>query len=85
MANVKAVIFLSILAAAGIYFLFGDISMFGSMEDFMQFLIDVLNGTRGGTTLVAVSALTPIADIPKTIVKVKITANNFFIMKPPKM
>ncbi len=58
-ANVKAVIFLGILAAAGIYFLFGDISMFGTMEDFIQFLLDVLNGKRGGTTLLAISALMP--------------------------
>ncbi len=59
--NLKAGLFVLLIVAVGIYFLFGDISMFGSMEDFMQFLIDVLNGTRGGTTLVAVSALTPIA------------------------
>ncbi len=59
-ANVKAVIFLSILAAAGIYFLFGDISIFGSMEDVIQFLLDVMNGKRGGTTLLAISALMPL-------------------------
>lgn len=62
-ANVKAVIFLSILAAAGIYFLFGDISMFGSMEDFIQFLLDVMNGKRGGTTLLAISALMPLVTL----------------------
>ncbi len=62
-ANVKAVIFLSILAAAGIYFLFGDISMFGTMEDFIQFLLDVMNGKRGGTTLLAISALMPLVTL----------------------
>lgn len=57
--NLKAVIFVLVIAAVGIYFLFGDISMFGSWEDFMQFIIDILNGRRGGTILVAVSALAP--------------------------
>ena len=57
--NLKAVIFVLVIAAVGIYFLFGDISMFGSQEDFMQFIIDILNGRRGGTILVAVSALAP--------------------------
>ncbi len=61
--NVKAVIFLGIFAAAGIYFLFGDISMFGSMEDIIQFLIDVLNGKRGGTTMLAISALLPLVTL----------------------
>lgn len=59
-ANLKAVIFVSLIAAAGIYFLFGDISMFGTMEDFMQFLIDLSNGKRGGTAMAAVSALAPL-------------------------
>lgn len=49
--NLKAVIFVLVIAAVGIYFLFGDISMFGSWEDFMQFIIDILNGRRGGTIL----------------------------------
>ncbi len=62
-ANVKAVIFIGILAAAGIYFLFGDISMFGTMEEFMQFLLDVMNGKRGGTTLFAISALMPLVTL----------------------
>ncbi len=62
-ANVKAVIFLSILAAAGIYFLFGDISMFGTMENFIQFLLDVLSGKRGGTTMLAISALMPLVTL----------------------
>ncbi len=59
-ATLKAGIFIGIIAIAGIYFLFGDISMFGSWDDFMQFLIDVLNGKRGGTTMTAVSALAPL-------------------------
>ncbi|MBQ7003981.1 MAG: ABC-2 transporter permease [Oscillospiraceae bacterium] len=62
-ANVKAVIFLGILAAAGIYFLFGDISMFGTMEDFIRFLLDVMSGKRGGTTMLAISALMPIVTL----------------------
>ncbi len=62
-ANLKAVFFVSILAAVGIYFLFGDISMFGSMDDFMQFLLDVLNGKRGGTTMLAISALLPLVTL----------------------
>ncbi len=62
-ANLKAGIFLSIVAAAGIYFLFGDISMFGSMEDIIQFLLDVMNGKRGGTTLLAIYALMPLITI----------------------
>ncbi len=62
-ANLKAAFFISILAAAGIYFLFGDISMFGSMDDFMQFLLDVMNGKRGGTTLLAISALMPLVTL----------------------
>ncbi len=62
-ANLKAGIFISIIAIAGIYFLFGDISMFGSMDDFMQFLLDVMNGKRGGTTMLAVSALLPLVTL----------------------
>ncbi len=62
-ANLKAAFFISILAAAGIYFLFGDISMFGSMDDFMQFLLDVMNGKRGGTTMLAISALLPLVTL----------------------
>ncbi len=62
-ANLKAAFFISILAAAGIYFLFGDISMFGSMDDFMQFLLDVSNGKRGGTTMLAISALMPLVTL----------------------
>ncbi len=62
-ANLKAAFFISILAAAGIYFLFGDISMFGSMDDFMQFLLDVMNGKRGGTTMLAISALMPLVTL----------------------
>ncbi len=62
-ANVKAVVFLSILAAAGIYFLFGDISMFGTMEDFIWFLLDVMSGKRGGTTMLAISALMPLVTL----------------------
>lgn len=57
--SVKAAVFLSILAAVGIYLLFGDISMFGSFDDFLQFLLDVMNGQRGGTTLAAIMALAP--------------------------
>lgn len=59
-ANLKAGIFLTVIAAAGIYFLFGDISMFGSVDDFMQFLLDLSTGARGGTTIAAISALMPI-------------------------
>ncbi len=59
-ANLKSAIFISILAAAGIYFLFGDISMFGSFDDFLQFLVDVMNGKKGGTTMLALSALLPL-------------------------
>ena len=58
--NLKAGIFVTLIVVIGIYFLFGDISMFGSMEDFMQFLIAVLKGERGGTTLIAISAIAPI-------------------------
>ncbi len=58
--NLKAGLFMLLIAVVGIYFLFGDISMFGSWEAFMQFIIDILNGTRGGTTLAAVSALAPV-------------------------
>lgn len=62
-STLKAGVFLTIIAVAGIYFLFGDISMFGSMDDFMQFLIDVMNGERGGTTKMAISALMPLATL----------------------
>lgn len=58
--NLKAGVFLALIAIVGIYFLFGDISMFGSWEDFIQFLIDVMNGKRGGSTLAAISALSPL-------------------------
>lgn len=58
--NLKAGIFVTLIAAVGVYFLFGDISMFGSWEDFMQFLIDLMNGKRGGTTMIAISALAPL-------------------------
>ena len=33
---------------------------FGTMEDFILFLLDVMSGKRGGTTLLAVSALLPL-------------------------
>lgn len=56
----KATFFLLLLISIGMYFLFGDISMFGSMEDFIQFLIDIISGKRGGTVLIALSALSPI-------------------------
>lgn len=59
-ANIKAAVFLSIFAGIGIYLLFGDISMFGSMDDFMQFLLDLVNGVKGGSTMVAIIAISPL-------------------------
>lgn len=59
--NVKFLIILAIGFAVGVYFLFGDISMFGSMEDFMDWLYNIISGKTGGKIITILSAVTPFA------------------------
>lgn len=57
--NIRAGLLLGLMAIIGIYFLFGDISMFGSMNEFINNLMDILSGKKPNSFLIASMAIFP--------------------------
>lgn len=57
--NVKVGILLILIFAVGIYFLFGDLSLFGSMDDFMKWLTELITGEG----MLKISAVVPYISI----------------------
>ncbi len=61
--NVKVGILLILIFAVGIYFLFGDLSLFGSMDDFMKWLTELITGEGGSEAMLKISAVVPYISI----------------------
>ncbi len=58
-SNIRATILIGLFFGAIIYGLFGDLSMFGSIDQLFDFFLDVMNGKKGAETLLWLSGSFP--------------------------
>lgn len=71
--NLRAVIFISILFIVIVYALFGDISMFGSDEDFYDFALKLIKGEVGMQETLWLNALLPYVSVTLYILSYKLS------------
>lgn len=71
--NIRAGIILGAIAIIVIYFLFGDISMFSSLDEFINNLMDILSGKKSNSFLIASIAVFPYISLTFFYISYKIS------------
>lgn len=71
--NISSFILLVIIFCIGVYFLFGDISSFGSVDDFFKKLADIIAGNTQSDLLIISSSLLPVISIAAYYISYRIS------------
>lgn len=72
-SSVKMGIFFGIILLAAVYFLFGDLSVFGSLDSLWEFLSEVINGEAFGDTAIFALSLCALSAFGLYILSYKIS------------